>query len=191
MSNEEAENNENSWLTAGHLQHIVDASFDAMFSIDEVGKILMVNEAAVKLFGWTREEMLGQNIGMIAGQGEGKHHMKYMMAYKKSGKSKIMGTKREVTAVKKDGTEFVAELGIKEIQHGSERFYAGFLKDLTQEKKHLAEMKQREEIAQAAIDASFDPMLEINQRGIITMVNKATVSLFGWSKEELIGQNVR
>jgi two-component system, sensor histidine kinase and response regulator len=188
VNNEQANN---SWLTKEHLQAIVDASFDAMFSISENGKILMVNEAAVSLFGYSREELINQDIGIIAGQEHAKNHLKYMMNYRETETSKIMGKKREVPARKKDGTEFMVELGIKEIKNGSERFFAGFIKDLTEQKNHLAEMKQREVLAQASIDASFDPMLEITQKGIITMVNKATVSLFGWSKEELIGKNIR
>lgn len=93
------------------LKKIVDASFDPVFTVDDQGIILMTNFAAVKLFGWSNQEFVGSNIAIIAGGGHAKNHDRYMKHYLSTGVCKIIGTKREVPAKKRDGTEFPVELG--------------------------------------------------------------------------------
>lgn len=175
------------------LQQMVDASFDAMFSIDEHGTILMVNAVACELFQYSRDEFVGHNIKMICGGGHAEHHDQYLENYLKTGVSKIMGKKREVPARKSDGSEFPVELGIKEIhvdEAGDKRFFCAFIKDLTEQKKHEKELKLQASVTQAVVNSSFDPMFEIDERGIIRMVNQSAVAMFGYSEEEFIGSNV-
>lgn len=134
---------------------------------------------------------MGENISIICGGNHAEKHNSYIAKYLETGVTKIIGKKREVPARKKDGTEFPVELGLKEIKTESEGvIFSAFLKDLTQQKEHERQIRLRECITQAAVDSSFDPMIQIDDHGIIVSVNKAAIALFGWTREEFIGNNI-
>ena len=83
---------------------MINSSFDAMFQINERGIIQMVNQAAVDHFGWTKEEFLGNNISMVCAGEHGKKHNQYLQRYIRTGEKRAMGKRRQVNAVRKDGT---------------------------------------------------------------------------------------
>lgn len=193
------EDNENPFAKEGTaLKCILNASFDPVFCIDAQGTILLANAAAVRAFGWTSAEFVGSNIRMICGGGHAEQHDQYLRNYFESGIPKIIGQKREVPARRKDGSEFPIELGVKEvscIEYGvqdgeGKRIFCAFLKDLSAEKTYQEEAKQGIDLLQGMINCSFDPMFQINEKGIIQTINTAAVALFGYRRDELIGHNI-
>ena len=116
------------------------------------------------------------------------HHDKYVHNYLRTGIKKMIGTQREVTARRKDGTTFPAALGLAEPRAAG--LICGFLRDLTQEKAVQAEILAEQHFTRKVIDASFDALFVINERGIIQMVNKQSTKAFGWTQEEFIGKNL-
>jgi PAS domain S-box-containing protein len=190
------------------VRSMVDHAMDAVITIDEKGIIQTANPATHQLFGYCDDELIGHSMNKLCGGGHGHQHDQYLQSYMTTGMQKVMGTNRSVPCRHKDGHEFLCQLGLQEITptvyssysclssssplshyHGK-RYFCGYLRDMTQQQRHEAEIKEKEELAQAMINASFDPMLEINEEGIITMVNDAAVCTFGYSKEELLGSNV-
>lgn len=167
------------------LTSIIDTSLDPIFQINEEGVIQMINEAATKAFGYTREEFIGANISMICGGEHGKKHDGYLKRYLQTGETRAMGKKRELPARRKDGSEFPIELGLVQIFNDTtqERMFVGFLRDLT-------EIKKRERLSSGIIQAAFDPMFTIDSKGIIQFVNDAALKEFGFTKEEFIGNNI-
>ena len=167
------------------LTSIIDTSLDPIFQINEVGVIQMINEAAVKTFGYTRDEFIGANISMICGGDHAKKHDGYLKRFLQTGENRAMGKKRELPARRKDGSEFPIELGLVQIFNDTtqERMFVGFLRDLT-------EIKKRERLSSGIIEAAFDPMFTINSKGIIQFVNEAATKEFGFTKEEFIGNNI-
>mmetsp|Transcript_25293 Transcript_25293/g.59223 ORF Transcript_25293/g.59223 Transcript_25293/m.59223 type:complete len:1061 (-) Transcript_25293:101-3283(-) len=180
-------------MTTGNAireENITEAAFEAaldpIFQIDEHGTIQMVNSAATRLFGWKRAEFVGSNISMICGGGHGAHHAKYMARYLATGETRVIGKNRQLQARKKDGREFPIELGVVEVDTfaGDVRLFCGFVRDLT-------DLVARERLAQEIVEVAQDPMFQINQHGIILMVNKAALTTFGYAeRSELVGKNV-
>ncbi|CAB9501928.1 Receptor-type guanylate cyclase gcy [Seminavis robusta] len=177
---------------------ILDAAFDSMFAIDLAGKIEMVNKAALSIFGYdTEEELVGQNVNSIVGGGHSKLHDEYLRRYKETGEAKLIGTLRELSARRKDGTEFPAVVGIQRVERddSDNPLMVAFIRDIT--KRKLAESLQKkairdQQIRAAILDASFDAMFALNTFGIIQMVNKASVTSFGYdSVDELLGKNIK
>jgi len=175
------------------VREVVDHAFDPVFTCDCSGIICTVNEAALTLFGYTdSKDMVGQNIKLICGGGHAANHDQYMKNYLETGVAHVIGKKREVMAKKKDGTEFPVELGIQEISdpNSGQRYFCGFVKDLTVIRKHEADLFAKQALAQAMIDASFDSMFEIDEAGIIQIVNDAACHMFGFSRKEFVGSNI-
>ena len=61
-----------------YMEVILDASFDALFVINDHGIIQKVNAASLKVFGWTMEELIGQNINIIMPEKHAREHDSYL-----------------------------------------------------------------------------------------------------------------
>ncbi|CAB9499682.1 Sensor protein FixL [Seminavis robusta] len=166
-------------------KEIVEGSLDPMFHINQSGRILMVNQAALTAFGYEREELEGHNISMICGGSHGKHHDSYIKKYLETGDTQVIGKQRELPARRKDGSEYPIQLAVVELEPGpdGERMFCGYVHDLSQRKRN-------EDIIRGTIDTSLDPVLHIDINGIIQSVNRAALDHLGWTRSELVGQNV-
>ena len=167
-------------------QEIVEVALDPMFQINQDGVILMVNKAALKAFGYSREELVGANVSIICGGSHGSNHDIYLRHYLRTGEANVIGKYRELPAKRKDGTEFLIQLAIVEIEsakHNDDRLFCGFIHDLSRQRRD-------NDIMRGTIDTSLDPVLHINENGIIQMVNNAAVDHLGYTREEMIGENV-
>ena len=102
-----------------------------------------------------------------------------------------MGKKRELVARHKSGKEFPIELGLTEILHrGGKVTFTGVVRDLSDQKHDKVELRLKHSLTLSIIEAAFDAMFYINERGIIQMVNEAAVKQFGWSRSEFLGSNI-
>lgn len=129
------------------LKMIVESTDDAMFCIDEKGKILMTNHAAAKQFGYPKRELTGSNISIICNVKDSAHHGEYLERYLRTGEKRVMGKKRELQARRKDGSTFFIELGLTEVNLGGGKFiFCGFVKDATS----LRAQRKSLEVAQSA-----------------------------------------
>jgi two-component system, chemotaxis family, CheB/CheR fusion protein len=128
-----------------HLKAVFDSAIDGIISIDAKGKILTCNRALQSLFGYTQEELVGQNVRILMPESVAKHHDDYLRRYQKTGKAAIIGKGREVLGRRKDGTEFPIYLGVSPINHLG--LYAGILRDLTEAKLAEERMLRSERLA--------------------------------------------
>jgi len=172
------------------LKLVLDASFHALFVINEEGIIQLVNEKSCEVFGWSRGEFLGSNIHIIMPSDVASSHDQYLKNYLLTGVKKMIGTQREVTAQRKDGSTFPCVLGLSEVSKES-GLICGFIRDLTSEKKVRMEVEENHKLMLKIMDSSFHALLVINEKGIIQMVNERSTKVLGWTKEEFIGQNIK
>jgi two-component system sensor kinase FixL len=117
------------------LAAIVETAVDAIITIDECGLIDSFNPAAERLFGYTREEVLGRNVSMLMPSPHREQHDGYLAHYLSSGEKRVIGIGREVMAQRKDGTTFPIELAVSEMQVGKRRMFTGLVHDITLRKQ--------------------------------------------------------
>jgi PAS domain S-box-containing protein len=168
---------------------ILDASFHALFVINEEGIIQMVNEKSSGVFGWSKQELVGSNINIIMPSDVASSHDQYLKNYLKTGVKKMIGTQREVTAQRKDGSTFPCVLGLSEVSKDS-RLICGFIRDLSSEKQIQREVEEQHNLMTKIMDASFHALFVIDSKGIIQMVNERSVQVLGWTREQFIGHNI-
>jgi two-component system sensor kinase FixL len=117
-------------------------------------------------------------------------HDFYLQRYLRTNQAKIIGIGREVTARRKDGVSFPARLAISESKIGDRRLFTGFLQNLTAQKEaEIALAREKEQFA-SILETAPDPIVVINERGIMQSFNTAAVKTFGYRPEEVIGRNV-
>lgn len=114
-----------------HLQSLLDTVPDATVVIDETGKIITFNDAAIRQFGYEAEEVLGKNISMLMPEPYRSKHDAYIERYMKTREPRIIGTDRVVVGQRKDGSTFPMKLAVGEMHSGGKVFFTGFIRDLT------------------------------------------------------------
>lgn len=118
------------------LQAIIQNAMDGIITITELGEIQGFNPAAEKIFGYSRQEALGQNVKMLMPEPVRSEHDDYLARYVRTGEAHILGVPgREVTAVRKNGELFPMELSASEMVLRGERYFVGIVRDVTERKQ--------------------------------------------------------
>lgn len=115
-----------------HLRSILETVPDAMIVIDERGHILSFSAAAERMFGFSEDEVLGENVSMLMPSPDRERHDGYLERYLRTGERRIIGIGRVLTARHRDGATFPIELSVGEARIGDDRVFTGFIRDLTE-----------------------------------------------------------
>ena len=169
------------------LRAILDAAVDGIITIDERGTIETVNPAAVRIFGYEPEEIIGRNVRMLMPEPYHSEHDGYLKRYLETGERRIIGIGREVEGLRKDGTRFPIELAVSEAYAGGRRIFTGIVRDITDRKRIEEELRASEERFSRAFRGSPDALLMTNSNGLILEVNDGFEKIFGYKREEVIG----
>jgi two-component system sensor kinase FixL len=124
------------------LRSILETVPDAMVVIDEYGTILSFSNAAEKLFGYPRVEVVGENVSMLMPSPDRELHDGYIARYRQTGQPRIIGGHRRVLGLRKDGTTFPHTLRVAEALGGGRRMFTGFIHDLSEMEKAEARLDE-------------------------------------------------
>ncbi len=128
-----------------HLRSILDTVPDAMVVIDEQGSDQVVSASPpCASSALSRRMVVGRNISLLMPEPYRSHHDAYMARYLTTGERRIIGIGRVVVGQRKDGSTFPMELSVGEMRSGGERYFTGFIRDLTERKQtetHLQELQ--------------------------------------------------
>lgn len=124
------------------LKAIIETAIDGILTIDNRGTVESLNPAALKLFGYTEEEVIGNNVSMLMPEPDKSSHDGYIHRYQSTGEKRIIGKGREVRGLRKDGTTFPFRLAVSEVQYDDRIIYTGFIHDLSKEKEAEQRLKE-------------------------------------------------
>src|SRR5262249_54468376 len=125
-----------------HFKSILDTVPDAMIVIDEQGLVQSFSSAAERLFGYASSEVLGTNISRLMPSPYRENHDGYLARYLQTGERRIIGIGRVVVGERKDGSTFPMELAVGEMRSSSQRFFTGFIRDLTERQQTEARLQE-------------------------------------------------
>jgi len=125
-----------------HLQSILDTVPDAMIVIDERGVIQSFSSAAERLFGYTPAEVLGTNVKRLMPSPYRESHDGYIERYITTGERRIIGIGRVAVGERNDGSTFPMELAVGEMRSSNQRFFTGFIRDLTERQQTEARLQE-------------------------------------------------
>ena len=164
---------------------------DGIIVIDALGMVKLYNAACEKLFRYSADEVVGKNVKMLMPSPYHEAHDGYLSRYESTGEKRIIGIGREVTGLRKDGSTFPMYLSIGEGKLEDDKTYIGIIHDLTEQKEAEKALLERGARLSSILETGPDAIIVISETGTIESVNSATTRLFGYSREALVGQNVK
>lgn len=179
------ENMESNPLSLGEeqLRLVIDAAPSGMIMVNHAGQIVLVNTQIEQLFGYKRTELIGRSIEVLVPLNARDKHPDYRSKYFADPKTRAMGVGRDLYGLRKDGTEIPVEIGLNPLMTGGSRFVLASVVDIT-------ERKRAEERLRTTIEAAPSGMIMVDHEGKIVLVNTQVERLFGYSREELLGQSI-
>lgn len=123
------------------LQSVIDAAIDGIITIDSHGNIETINTAALSLFQYESEDLIGQNIKILMPQPHRSGHDGYIKNYLTTKKPQIIGTGREVLGQMKNGETFPFRLAVGEVILNDRILFTGIIHDLSDVKKAEKDLK--------------------------------------------------
>jgi PAS domain S-box-containing protein len=165
----------------------VEAAPDAVVIADRLGKIVLVNSQTERLYGYTRDELVGQPTEILTAErfrGQFPERLARYLADLRVGTGGSGSV--EIYGRRKDGTEFPIEFTVGLIETAGGTLVCGSIRDTTERRK--AE-EQRFELA-ALVESSDDAIIGKTFEGIVTSWNGGAQRLFGYSAEEMIGRSI-
>ena len=134
-----------------HLQSILDTVPDATVVIDAHGIMQSFNSSAVRQFGYSVEEAVGQNVSMLMPAPYHEQHDGYLNRYLTTGEKRIIGIDRVVVGRRKDGSTFPMKLAVGQTKVAGRLHFTGFIRDLTEREESEAKLEQaRNELTRLA-----------------------------------------
>jgi two-component system sensor kinase FixL len=160
------------------LREIFDSAIDGIVVIDEVGKILEVNQAVERIFGYTPDELLDENVTLLMPPPFKNEHDSYLERYVETGKKRILGIGREVRGLRQNGQTFPLHLAVSEGYVDHRRVFTAFLRDLGRLRDAEERVRQSEQLAE----------LSTISAGIAHDVGTPMTTILGYA--ELLQQSV-
>ncbi|WP_313927529.1 PAS domain S-box protein [Pseudoxanthomonas sp.] len=118
------------------FRRVVEVSPSAILMVDEAGRIRLANAKAEDLFGYPREDLLGQTMERLLPDDTRNHHARYIDQYFRQPQARPMGAGRDLYGLRRDGTRVPIEIGLNPIHTAEGRFALAFIIDITERKRH-------------------------------------------------------
>jgi two-component system cell cycle sensor histidine kinase/response regulator CckA len=172
------------------LRRLLDSAPDAMVIAGHDGRIVLVNSQTEKLFGYKREELLGQPVEVLVPERFWKKHRSHRDHYMGNPQARAMGAGNELYGLKKDGTEFPVEISLSP-QHTDEgTLVSSTIRDITDRKRIDDALRQSEASFRAMIEGTYG-VYRATPEGKLLMINEAMTRMLGYdSEKELLGANL-
>lgn len=172
------------------FEKLFEASPDAIVVTDADGRITSINSQVDRLFGYVRQELIGQDVEILVPERFRKAHPGHRGAYKAQASVRPMGANLELFGRCKDGTEFPVDIMLSPMETPGGRVVISVIRDISDRKKAQEALRRSEQQFRALFEFSPDAIIASDREGRITEVNPRVESTFGYDRGELLGQSI-
>lgn len=169
------------------FQTIFLSAPDAVIVIGEKGNIMNWNSKAEVMFGWTSQEVIGKSLAdTIIPDHYKSRHEEGMRNYMETGIGPVLNKTIEIEARRRDGSEFDISLSISPSRLEDQQIFIGFIRDITEERKAAENTRYNSLLLENVSDA----VISTDENMIIKTWNVAAEKMYGYTIDEVIGQNI-
>ena len=193
------------------FERLFDSAPDALLLTNEAGTITAINKQGETLFGYTREELVGKSIEVLVPDHLRERHVSHREQYFHAPAVRPMGRGLNLSARRKDGTLCPVDLTLSPMRSKDGNVVLAAVRDITEQRAAqqsierqnaqleaankeldalMSDLRERQEMFELLFDSAPDALLVTDEAGKIRAINKQSVALFGYQREELLGKSV-
>jgi PAS domain S-box-containing protein len=166
---------------------VVEAAANAMIMVGSDGRIVLVNNQTEKLFGYDRRELLGQPIEMLMPAQFRAHHAGHRDGFFAGPATRTMGAGRDLSGVRKDGSEIQVEIGLNPVSTSEGQFVLASIIDITGRKE---EEQRVQLLLRMVVEGVHDyGIFLLDPAGYVLNWNDGAQRLEGYAADENVGQH--
>ena len=162
---------------------LLESAPDALIVIDETARIVFANGQAHRIFGYEPGELVGEPIEVVVPERFREDHPAKVRRFIEDGRIRPMAAGLELYGRRKDGTEFPAEVSLSPVQTDAGLLVCSAVRDVT-------DRRRAQRLCEALLESAPDAMIVATAAGTIRFANLEALRLFGFTREQLIGQPI-
>src|SRR5215467_15673548 len=169
------------------VRALLESAAQGIVVVDPHGDIVLVNARLETMFGYRREELLGQKLEVLVPVELRAAHLGHRTRYAADPHVRPMGVGLDLTAQRKDGSRFPVEISLSYTETDNGVLQVGFVTDISERKRAEDALRRNEAQARAILEAAGQAILIVDERGTILSVNRQAELMCGSPRERLIG----
>ena len=172
------------------LKSFIEAASQGIIGISADGRISLVNRRTEEMFGYSRAELLGQELELLLPERFRTSHLGHRASYFAAPRIRPMGAGMELAGRRKDGSEFPIEIGLSHVNTPEGPLAFGMVSDISERRRTEAELAASENKLSSFVEAASEAILGVGDGGRIMLVNRRTEEMFGYTRGELLGMEL-
>ena len=172
-------------LSQARFAGIVEIAGDAIISVDADQKIILFNQSAERIFGWSAAEAIGQSLSLLLPETFAAAHSHLASNCVAVKQARKMGNRKEMFARRRDGTEFPAEISISKLEVAGEIIFTAILRDMTASRQAAEFVRLSEERYRSLAIATAQMVWTTNASGLFDKPQPDWTAYTGMSLEEM------
>ena len=168
------------------FESLLEAVPDALVGMDQAGVIQFVNHQTESLFGYDRDDLVGQPIHMLVPEYLWEVYSEHREEYFADPRSRSMGLDLQLSGRQQNGTELPVNISLSHLDTGDVLLVITAVRAVTKHKQELENSK----LLAAIVEHSNDAIIAKTLDGIVTCWNPAAERMYGYSSEEMLGKSI-
>lgn len=165
------------------VSQILDAGLDAVIVVNAEGEIVLANRAAELMYGYDRGELNGRSLEILVPARLRDAHIVHRQHYFETPRSRPIISALELKGLRKDGSEFEAEIALTPIETAEGLLVCSIIRDISGD-------KYSESYFRNVLESAPDAVIIIDHAGSIAVINQQAEKMFGYSRTELLGKKI-
>jgi len=172
------------------VRNLADVMPDGIVVVDSDGRIVYVNRECERIFGYSRDELIGRDIEILVPERAGDTHRAHRQAYWQAPLRRPMALHLELTGRRRDGTELPVEISLNPVTTAQGMVVVASIRDVSERRALEQALRKSESLSHGLVEQAPDAVFIADIGGRYLEVNVPACRLLGYTREELVGKAI-